>query len=136
MQEYHDLFRSWMNCTVVCTVFFLITFIIFISLFCVFMDVIFFSIHFFMLIIILFWVWKIVLSTLFDYFPNALALFLYITNLQRICCAILIVGLKKESKRKKFLLVSSFFRLWIINNVKLRRGCGFFYGWFYSRIGC
>jgi len=39
---------------------------------------------------------------LFDYFPNALALFLYITNLQRIYYAILIVGLKKESKRKKF----------------------------------
>ena len=52
---------------------------------------------------------KIVLSTLFDYFPNALALFLYRINLQRICCAILIVGLKKSQKDKKNFLLVSFF---------------------------
>ena len=98
----------------------------------------FFSVYiFFMLIVILFWVWKIVLSTLFDYLPNALTLFLYITNLQRIYYAILIVGLKKRVKKiKKFSFSFFFFWLWIINNVKLWIGGGFFYGWFYSRIGC
>ena len=62
-----------------------------------------------MLIVILFWVLKIVLSTLFDYFPNALALFLYRINLQRICCAILIVGLKKRVKKKKIFFYFNLF---------------------------
>ena len=94
-------FRSWMNCTVVCTIFFNNFYHFYFFILC-FYGCYFFSVYiFFMLIIILFWVWKIVLSTLFDYLPNALTLFLYITNLQRICCAILIVGLKKRVKKIK-----------------------------------
>lgn len=141
MQEYHNFCKLWMNCTIG-VLSFLINFIVFYFI-CVFLRLFyvmnFYSVCFFVIGLLnncfgyekLFWVWKIALSSLFDYFSNALSHFLYMGNYKWDIIqlnVILIVVLKK----------SRCFPFFLDNGIKiLYIGLEeWFYGWVYSRCGC
>ena len=133
--------RSWMNCTIGCTIFF-IYFFAFIFYLCFLVD---FLGHEFLFSILflwifnncfdyekLFWFWKIALSSLFDYFSNALSYFLYIGNYKWdiIQLNMILIVVLKKSRCFPFFLDNEIKILYILdwrNEI---------YGWVYSRCGC
>ena len=80
----------------------------------------------------LFWVWKIALSLLFDYFSNALSYFLYMGNYKWyfIQLNVILIVVLKKSRCFPFFLDNGIKILYILdwrNEI---------YGWVYSRCGC
>ena len=122
---------------------FLINFIVFYFI-CVFLRLFyvmnFYSVYFFVIGLLnncfgyekLFWVWKIALSSLFDYFSNALSHFLYMGNYKWDIIqlnVILIVVLKKS--RCFFIFFRYEWKWYIMMDWRNE-----IYGWVYSRCGC
>ena len=122
---------------------FLINFIVFYFI-CVFLRLFyvmnFYSVYFFVIGLLnncfgyekLFWVWKIALSSLFDYFSNALSHFLYMGNYKWDIIqlnVILIVVLKKS--RCFFIFFRYEWKWYIMMDWRNE-----IYGWLYSRCGC
>ena len=142
MQEYHNFCKLWMNCTIGCTIFF-IYFFAFIFYLCFLVA---FLGHEFLFSILflwifnncfeyekLFWVWKIALSSLFDYFSNALSHFLYRSNYKWdiIQLNVILIVVLKKSRCFPFFLDNGIKILYILD----WRKCDF-YGRIYSRFGC
>jgi len=134
--------RSWMNCTIGCTIFFIYFFAFIFFILCFLVN---FLGHKFLFSILflwifnncleyekLFWVWKIALSSLFDYFSNALSHFLYRSNYKWdiIQLNVILIVVLKKSKCFPFFLDNGIKILYILdwrNEI---------YGWLYSRCGC